>query len=234
MRRYLDLIKENPVWLKVILFDFTLFLIWVADGIIAFWAPVQIQNKLNNPVVMGLIISCQSIAGLTADIVFPQILKNVTAKRLVYFGIISVGITSLLLVASDFRPFLIIFLLTMVIWGIYYEFIGFAFYQFIGSSVPRNMHSSASGISSVFSSSAYFFGPLIAPFLIAKGSILTETVILLFLFAAFSILSFTQHNQKITEKVEFKEANPIKEIKHWVVLAKIIWPMIVLSMILGL
>src|SRR4030042_400851 len=61
---------EDKVWSKVILFSFTLFLIRIADAIISFWAPNQIQSSLGSSAWMGIIISFQSIIGFGADLSF--------------------------------------------------------------------------------------------------------------------------------------------------------------------
>ncbi len=233
MKRFRNYFRENPIWAKVILFDLTLFLIWLADGIIAFWAPVQIESVLKNSALMGLIISLQSVAGFAADLLFPQILRATSVRRLVLLGIVFVGAASLLLTAASFKPFILIFLITMIIWGIYYEFVGFAYYQFMAASVPLTMRSGASGISSVFSSSAYFLGPLIAPFLINKGSLITELTIFAFLLIAFVLLGLTGkiHNEK--EQLDLSGVNPLRELKHWWILGKVVWPVMIMSMVLG-
>jgi MFS family permease len=234
MKRFYALFNENPIWARVILFDLSLLLIWIADGIVAFWAPVQIDNALKNTVVMGLIISVQSIAGFLADLLLPILLKHSSVRRLTLLGIIFVGIASLLLTAAFYKPFVILFLITMVVWGLYYEFISFASNQFMASSVPRHMRSGAWGITSVFSSSAYFLGPLIAPFLIERGPLLTEAVVLTFLFIAFLLFTFSKGLKEHPEdKNDLTKANTVGEFKHWWVLGKVIWPMVIMTLCLG-
>ena len=158
-RRYLAF-TEGQVWSKVLLFCFILFLARMADGIISFWAPIQIQNVLGSPTVMGLIISFQSVVGFAADLVFPKMLRSARARGLVFWAIMMSGFTSFFLVDSVFWPFIAIFLVTMAIWGIYYELIAFANYQFMGSVVPLTLRSAAWAIAGIFVNLAYFLGPL--------------------------------------------------------------------------
>lgn len=226
--------KQNPVWAKVILFNVTMFLICLADGIIAFWAPVQIESSLKNTVLMGIIISFQSVVGLASDILFPSILKNASVRRLVILAILFVGMASMMLVASYFKPLVAMFMATMAIWGVYYELIAFSNNQFVATAVPPHMRSSAWGVVSIFASSAYFLGPTIAPFLILKGPfyILTAVMILLAL-TLLTCVTTLKNEIKKDEEFDIGNASPLAEFKHWWVLARVIWPMLVMTLCLG-
>ena len=224
---------HNAVWSKVLLFSTVLFFARIADAIISFWAPVAVQNVLNNSFVMGLIISFQSIVGLSADLIFPKILRTVNSQRLVYSGIAMLAITSFFLVSSQYLPYIAIFLVTMALWGIYYEFIAFANYQFMGSVVPLNMRSGAWGVAGIFVNLAYFLGPLLAAMLLLRGYWVTEGVVLVFLLFSFILLSLTGKVHSSTGSVDLTEINPWIELKHWATLAKHIWPAMVISVILG-
>ena len=232
LRRHFKFLKDE-VWSKVLLFSMVLFLARLADAIISFWAPVQIQNVLNNSVVMGFIISFQSLVGLLADLVFPKILKNVRVKKLIYFGLAMSALTSFFLVSSYYWPFVSIFLVTMALWGIYYEFIAFANYQFMGSVVPLNMRAGAWGVTGIFVNLAYFLGPLLASILLLRGQWVTEGVILAFLMMSFVLLTFSKNTHDIPVTIDLTEINPVIELKHWISLARHIWPAIVISMLLG-
>ena len=100
----------DKVWSKVILFSLTLFLIRIADAVISFWAPNQIQSSLNSSTWMGIIISFQSVVGFGADLIFPSLLRTTKTKRLVFWAILMSALTSFFLVASVIKPFVAIFL----------------------------------------------------------------------------------------------------------------------------
>ena len=114
---------------------------------------------------MGLIISFQSVVGGFTDLIFPKMLRTARARGLVFWGIMLSGFTSFFLVDTIFWPFVALFLVTMALWGIYYELIAFANYQFMGSVVPLNMRSAVWGVAGIFVNLAYFLGPLLAAFL---------------------------------------------------------------------
>lgn len=231
-RRAVSFAKDE-VWSRVLLFCFILFLIRLADGIISFWAPVQIQNVLGDSTVMGLIISFQSVVGFAADLVFPKMLAKSRVRNMVFWGIMMSGFTSLFLVNSIFWPFIAIFLVTMTLWGVYYELISFANYQFMGSTVPLTMRSAAWGIASVFVNLAYFLGPLLAAFLLLRGFVVTEVVIIFFLIAALVLLTVTGKVREVKSTVDLHQINPWMELKHWMSLSRHIWPAIVISLLLG-
>ncbi|MCX6704126.1 MAG: MFS transporter, partial [Candidatus Woesebacteria bacterium] len=220
-------------WSKVILFSLTLFLLRLADAVISFWAPNQIQSSLNSSVWMGIIISFQSLVGFGADLLFPTLLRTTKTKRLIFWAIIMSALTSFFLTASVVKPFIAIFLITMTLWGIYYEFVAFANYQFMGSVVPPHMRSAAWGVAGTFLNMAYFLGPLIAAAVLLKSYILAEGIILVFLVLALLLLSIFKGPHDVPAKIDFKDVNPWVELKHWLTLSKHIWPVMILSLLLG-
>ena len=75
--RYIPPFKTDPAWSKLLIFCLIFFFIRLSDSIIAFWATNQIESSLKNPVIMGAIISLQSVVGFAAGLVFSKILKNI-------------------------------------------------------------------------------------------------------------------------------------------------------------
>ena len=233
MKRYLSFFRENPVWSRVLLFSLTLFLVRFADATISFWVPNQITAALGDAFLVGIVISFQSIVGLAADLIFPKILKNANVRRLIILAIITSALTSLFLFTSAYKPLISIFIITMTLWGLYYELISFANYQFMGVYVPLNLRSSAWGVNDVFLNLAYFLGPLVGSLLLLKGNIEIEAFILVILFAAFVIFSFSRSIHGVEEINKFEGLNTLSELKHWLTLSKIVWPILVVSFLLG-
>lgn len=223
----------NTIWLKILLFSLTVFLIRIADGIISFWAPNQIQSSLNSSALMGVIIAFQSVVGFLADLIFPYLLKTSKVKRLIFWAIIMSALTSFFLVGAVIKPFVATFLITMTLWGIYYEFVSFASYQFMGSVVPKQMRSGAWGVVDIFVNMAYFLGPLLAAALLFKGYIYTEAFILIFLVVAFLLLSVFRGGHDAPTQIDIRDINPFVELKHWITLLEHVWPAAILSLLLG-
>lgn len=223
----------DKTWSKVMLFSLTLFLLRLSDAMISFWAPNQIQSALKSSILMGLIISFQSIVGFMADLIFPALLRTTKTKRLIFWAIILSALTSFFLVTSTVQPFIAIFLITMTLWGIYYEFVAFANYQFMGSSVPPHMRTAAWGVMGTFVNLAYFLGPLLAAMVLIKSYVLAEGIILIFLCLALLLLSTFKKSHDSPTPVDLKTINPWVELKHWLTLTKHIWPAMVLSLMMG-
>ena len=224
---------KDPVWFKVSTFSLAIFFIGISDALLSFWIPNLLNNALKSSIMMGIVISFQSVIGLLADLIFPKLLKQVKVRRLIILAIIACLLTLLALVASSVMPFILLFLIAMVTWGLYYEFVGFAQYQFVVDSVPANNRSGAWGIIGIFRNLAYFLGPLLATFLILKGNVVLVVVISIFLLTAYVIIS---SSKKVHEKpigFDFEKMNIFREMSHWLILSKRVWPMIVVSFIMG-
>jgi MFS family permease len=233
VKRYLSFFKENPIWSRVLLFSLSIFFLRIADGIISFWSPNQIQDAFNNPFLMGLIISFQSIVGLVADVFFPTLLKNAKVKALIIWGAIISGLTSILLVGTVFFPIIWLSLIAMAFWGVYYELVGFGQYQFMGSAIPSHMRSSAWGVFDIFFNLAYFIGPLLAALVLSKGYLLTEIVFFAMLLIGLVIFWLSKISDEKNIVSEPVHINPIEELRHWLVLSKVVWPVIIITLILG-
>ena len=224
---------KNPVWVKILIFSLILFFIRLSDSIISFWAPNQIQSSLNSPVLMGAIVGIQSLVGVGADLIFPKLLRSVRARKLVFWAIMFSALTSFSLMAGAYKPFIAIFIVTMTLWGIYYELINFANFQFLGTVVPTQMRAAAWGFTGIFLNLAYFLGPFIADSLLSRGVLITQGSIIIFLLTALILLTLTHKVHDVPSIMEFNDLNPWKEFKHWLTLSSHIWPIIIISLVLG-
>ncbi len=234
MKHITNFFKTNPVWSKVILFSFTMFFLQIADAVISYWVPNEIERNFLNPTTMGFIIGFQSVVGFIADLFFPHIFKKTKSRILIFWGTLAILTTSFFLVGASARPFVGLFLVTMFFWGIYYELITFARFQFVGSVVPANMRTGSWGIMGTFTNLAYFLGPLIAvEILYVKSSFFMEGIIGIFLFIAFLLIFFSKNAHDAPSQISFKEVNPLMELTHWFTLYKCVWPAIVLSLLMG-
>jgi hypothetical protein len=231
-RRYFTF-TSDPMWLKVFSFSLSLFFIALADAMISFWAPNLIQTSFGNSVLTGFIISFQSVIGFLADMVFPEIFKKSSVRRLTLLAIIVSGITLYLLVAASVKPFVLLFLLAMAFWGVYYELLGFARSQFIADSVGLPFRVGVCGVMDTFRNLAYFMGPLMAANFLLKGNLLLVTVASLFLLTGFVAMGFLGKHHAKPVSPEVKKMNPIQELKYWSILSEHVWPMVLVTLVLG-
>jgi len=63
-----------PKYMRALLFfGVIIFLIEMADSIMAYVAPIFLERGVKNSFYMGLILSSSSVAGLICDAIFPSI-----------------------------------------------------------------------------------------------------------------------------------------------------------------
>jgi len=235
VRRYFLRFKEDPVWSQILIFALILFFLRLSDSIIAYWAPNQIQSSLGNSVLMGALISFQSVIGFIADLLFPRILRKVRTRRLIILAIITSALTIFFLGASEVKPFVAMFLVTMTLWGIYYELANFANFQFMGSVVPRNIRTAAWGFTGMFVSLAWFFGPFIATELLEHGVTITVGTLIIFLLIAFVLVMLNKSMHSTPQDIiSLEKADPWLEFRHWMILAKAVWPALIINLLLGI
>lgn len=232
-KRVADIIK-NPVWLKVFSFSLVLFFLFLGDAILSFWVPNLLQDTLGDSLVMGLVMSFSSVIGFGMDLIFPQLIQGVTVKRLVMFSATTSLLFSITLLTALQLPVIWIFLLAMAIWGVYYEFFGFAEQQFIADTLPLKLRSSGWAFYGVFKNLAYFLGPLIGAWVVLKGDYLPPVSAIFFVIVGFAVLLLFKRGHERKFDVEFKKVNLISEISHWKVLFVHVWPVVILSLVLGL
>lgn len=224
----------DPVWRKVITLSMILFFVFFADAILSSWVPGLVEKSFKSPIIMGFVMSFSSIVGLGADLIFPQILKGIKFNKLLALGILCSLIFSFTLISASLKPFILIFLVAMALWGIYYEVIGFSNHQFVADSIPMRMHASTWAFIGVFKNLAYFLGPLVAGFLVSFNSHFPAYFAIIFGLVALLILliSGKSHNRPLTIKVE--KISFVSELEHWGVLFKKVWPIVVMSVTLGI
>lgn len=233
IRKPFEIFKDQ-VWSKVLTLGLILFFVFLGDAILSFWVPNLIQDSLKNPAVMGFVISFSSVVGLGMDLILPQILKGVTVRRLV-LGAIFLGLTfAAFLIGGVYKPLILIFLGGMAVWGVYYELLGFASQQFVADTVPLRQRAGAWGIMRIFRDLAYFLGPMLAGWIILRGEIMPAVIASFFIVIGLVILFLSKKKQDRPVDINIREVNLIREIEHWGVLFKYVWPIVLLSLVLGL
>jgi MFS family permease len=81
----------------------------------------------------------------------------------------------------------VIYLIAMVLWGIYYDLKNIASFDYIGRYTEKREHADSFGLLSVFSSAGYLIAPLIVGLLVAE-SVDWKPAIMAWIFLVFSII----------------------------------------------
>lgn len=226
----------DPVWIRISSFTAIVFMIFFSDALLAYWVPIHIQSTFNSSLVMGLVMASSSLVGLLTDIILPQLVRRITTYKLIILAGLASLTFSAFLIGSITFPFLLVFLFGMASWGIYYELLGFANKQFVASSVPHEKHAAAWAFLFTFRSLAYTIAPFIASIFLKHGSATLVTfAIFLTVFGYLLILLFGMRKESLSKDKHHKtHPNLFSEISHWKTLFSAIWPIVILSLMIGI
>lgn len=135
------------------------------DGILGYTVPVLLTQNGLTKTQLGLVFSFSSVAGAAFDFLLAKFINKVNFRRLflVMFGVCLVY--ALLLFKANS---LILYLAAMVLWGIYFDLIGFGVFDYVGRFTKKSEHAQSFGIMDVFRSIGNLLAPLIAGFLVIE------------------------------------------------------------------
>lgn len=232
MRR-LTLSNLEPFWIKVSTFLVIMFFILLSDAVLSDFVPGYIQGVVGSPVLMGLIMASSSIVGIIVDIVFPQALKGVGVR---WLALAAMGGSLVFLLSLYFSSVLwpvLLILIGMAAWGVYYELDSFLTKQFVADTAPPHSRGAVWGVVGVFRNLAYFLGPLVGAKVATGGDkqvMILAGGVLLFAYLMFLLVKLPRGGE--TEK-EVHGVNIKEEIGHWISLGRRVWPVLIISVLLG-
>jgi len=225
-----------PKYMRALLFFCVIiFLVEMADSIMAYVAPIFLENGVKNSFYMGIILSSSSVAGLVCDAIFPSLFRS---KRHSFFlwntVILALTFPAIFLFFPHALPE---FIFAMVIWGIYYEFLVFSKAYFIEAFIKMDRHAMAWGILNTFRSLTMVISPIFVPVLLDRGveEPLIATFVLLVL-GLIGIVLFSKmfpHKERVViQEVVVKRTSALKELIIWRHLIIKIWPIFLYTMVL--
>ena len=240
MRKLFLNFRSDSVWSKVMALTAILFFALLADAILSDWVPVYLQNVLGGSFMMGIVMSFSSVVGFSADFIFPQLLKGTTVRKMMVMAVLSGVLFSAVLLWATIQtggqawwPMVMVLLLAMAIWGVYYEFLGFANQQFVAETAPVHQRAQVWAVMGVFKNLAYFLGPMLGGYLISRGDrVLVMITGGISVVAYILLLFFKIKNKPVV--LEAEEINLSREASHWWTLLPHVWPVLVLAFVLGL
>lgn len=210
-----------------------LFFILLADAMLSDWVPAFMQESMGSSMLMGLVMAFSSLIGFGADLLFPQLLRGVGVKKLLFFAIVVGGLFASTLMLSTLRPYIVVFLVAMALWGVYYEFLGFANQQFVAETAPVHDRAKVWAVMGVFRNLAYLLGPLLGGWLVGFGNNVVVGVSGGITLVAMLMIFFSRMGKR-EAVLEPAHINLGMEIAHWKTLLVHVWPIIVMSLVIGL
>ncbi len=234
--------KENGrtvsgYWGRLIFICVMLFFVFLGDAIYSDWTPAFVQSSVKSPLVMGLVMSFSSLIGLLADLIFPQLLKKMSSTLMILMAIATSIFFGVLMYFSISWPTILFFLTGMAVWGVYYEFLGFGASEYVSANISSHLRTGAWSMMSAFRGLAYFLGPIIGSLVsISYGDRHAVGLALTFTTVGFLIWLVAKRIEKKERVIEVEQEriNIFLEIKHWGLLLKSVWPVVIISLTLGL
>jgi len=205
----------------------------IFDGIISYATPILITQRGYSNSAMGLIIAFSSVAGAVFDLFLSKLLKNSNYLK-IFLLILAISFTYPFFLWSSTG--LALFLLTMCLWGLYYDLYTFALYDFLSHHSQDQQNTLGISVISAFRSVALLVAPIIAGLLITDivdFSNLAFSLMFLFLAAIFFVLLFAHsplHHQ--SGSVSHHRSRNIKnEIELWRRIGHILWPVLLFNIL---
>jgi len=227
--------SHKPLYvLSVMIFFWTIF-----DSILSYAIPLILTEHGFSSTVMGFIIGSSSIAGAAFDFLMCRFVKKVNYRR-VFMAMFAISaLYPLVLWQAKIVP---MYLLGMIIWGIYYDLVNFGIFDFVSRYTEKDEHSASFGIVQVFKSLAGIIAPLIAGLLIVDfvdwktfaGSFVFLSIG--FLFLIFLLILTRKKKMTVIDSeecgTEEKPRNFLNEFHLWKSIGKYIFPALILTFFL--
>ena len=212
-------------------------LFWaIYEGTISYMTPLIISERGFSVTMMGIIIGTSSIAGAIFDFIACRIFTNIYYKRIFLIMLSLCLIYPFLL--SQANTF-ILFLLTMSIWGVYYDLKNIGNFDFISRQVEKEDNVSSFGLVQIFQSVGLLIAPLITGFLLADGfnyqPLAMAWIFLVIAFSFFLILYFLKdkHAPHPERTYRGRKKTWLGLILIWGDLGKILLPVLILTFMLN-
>lgn len=216
-----------PSHLGPLLYFSALFFIFsLGDAIMSYLSPVLIEAHLHNALLMGLVVSCSSVVGFTADLLLGKFFGTRSYIFFVFWGVL---LAIFFPISFYFLPPLVsVFILGMAVWGLYFELVEFALFAYVEHFHSKEEHAKAWGVLSSFRGASYMVGPALATFALDRGE--KTALVMAAGFFATSLVGFlifrlvfgrgrTHHFEESTENLNLKEHFSAM----WIVFRRI-WP----------
>ena len=186
--------------------------------------PLVLRDYFGNLATAGLVMGFSSVVGLAADWLVAQKLPNTTYRTFIkWLLIISIWFP---LVFWIFPGSAVGYLLAMTAWGLYYEMIGFASFDFVDRSVSHKLHAVTWGVLDAFKAMALLIAPVLAGMLFQTQP---NAIYMISLFClSITTLIFFLGEKNRSKKTWSLKSNPTRtlgeEKKIWWELLRKIWP----------
>lgn len=225
--------RRTPLYL----FSLAIFFWAIFDGLLSYVAPLLITERGLSTTAMGLIIGTSSVAGAFFDFIICRLFRDTNFRRVLMFVFVLCFVYPLILGNANTAW---LFLIAMAIWGLYFDLINIASFDFVGRYTRPSDHASSFGVLSAFRMLGYTLAPLLAGLLV--GAVvgwkpgfyawLFLTVSLVFYLA---LLSLTKKNKyPPASRTPNRRLNFLSELHLWKKIGRRLLPVLLLTVVINI
>ena len=213
MRRVIPIRKMTYFASPIYLLGMLIFFWALFDGMITYITPLILESHGFSNTIIGLIIASSSIFGALFDFLICRFIKNTSFRRTLLFMLILCLTYPLVLGTANS---IVVFVLAMLIWGVYYDFYGFSVFDYVSKYTKKEDHSASFGIIQVFRSIASIIAPLLVG-MILVGIIFKKVFLWAYFFLILSLaLYFVLIYVTKKNKTEAESKEPERKRNIWI------------------
>ncbi|MFA6519043.1 MAG: MFS transporter [Candidatus Shapirobacteria bacterium] len=214
-------------------------LFWaIYDGLISFFTPVFITNLGFSTTSLGLIIAFQSVTGAVFDFFISRYLKKSHYLKIFIIIFLLSFLYPLVLYSSRSLPLL---LLAMAHWGLYYDLLAFAIFNFVSRHSRRHEHCQNISIIGIFKTVGYLLAPAIASWTLIASTTSFTNLLVAYLFLVISAIIFVVFYSLSgdtpainSEKPPLCPKNFTAEFSLWLKIGRILLPVLLFNLLICL
>lgn len=211
---------------SLLFYSLIIFLVRFGDAIMGYFSPVYISEHIGSPMLMGVIISSSSIVGLLCDLFFGEWFRDWGYDTYLMWGIFGAILFPICFILLP--PWVTVFILAMIIWGIYFECILFSNFHFVNHFLRHDQHALGWGVLYAFIAAAYMLAPFVASSLLAVHNMLPLYAALgAVLLGLIGISLFRRSHRIASKEMPASHKSLMHEVRMWRLLAKKIWPVLI-------
>lgn len=203
----------------------------IFDGILIYAAPLTFSQAGMNNSEIGFVLGSSSLFGAIFDLVLSRVIKRPDYRKLYLAFFIACACVPLILWQATTVPF---FLLVMLLWGLYFDFVNFGNLDFVSKNAHRDNHTLYFSVIQSFKSLGYIVAPVVAGIAIASTTN-SSLFILMWITLAIAFLFFIWLVKSTRPRIPLdlgeQEETLRDEIGVWIKLLRRIWSPLIFTLL---
>lgn len=209
----------------------TMLFFWsIYDGIISYLIPLFISDRGFSNTVVGVLIALSAVSGAFFDIILSKFVRTPFYLRFFFFLFAVCLLYPLILWSASG---LLMFVLAMVLWGLYYDLVNFGILDLSPRVSRPDEHTKNISLIGVFKTVGYFIGPPLSAYLISIYTLRHFPIIAPYVFliiaAVFFVLLFIVSPRAYllaTVTTPPRSVYWFRELLNWKKLGRILFPVL--------